>query len=101
MFILKKSWLEKSAKQELHVIFSSAVADPEEGPGGPAHLPPLFLDHSEAQRAEKFFLRPDTPLSRGLDYWALSLSEGLDLHLSEISFVKLGIFNKTWTRLDQ
>ena len=40
MFILKKSWLEKSAKQELHVIFSSAVADLGEGPGGPAHLPP-------------------------------------------------------------
>ena len=40
MFILKKSWLEKSAKQELHVIFSSAVADLGEGPGGPAYLPP-------------------------------------------------------------
>ena len=65
MFVLKKSWLEKSAKQELHVIFSSAVADPEEGPGGPAHLPPLFLDHSEAQRAEKFFFETGHPFISG------------------------------------
>ena len=67
MFILKKSWLEKSAKQELHVIFSSAVADPGRGPGSPAHLPPppLFLCHTEAQRAEKFFLETEPPFISG------------------------------------
>ena len=67
MFILKKSWLEKSAKQELHVIFSSGVADPGEGPGGPAHLPPppLYLDHSEAQRAKKFFFETGHPFISG------------------------------------
>ena len=35
--------------------------------GGP---PPLFLDQTEAQRAEKMFLEtsyPPTPLSKGLD----------------------------------
>ena len=102
MFILKKSWLEKSAKQELHVIFSSAVADPGEGPGGPAHLPSIFFQTILRPKGPKnFFLWPDTPLSRRLDNWAPSLSEGLNLHCSEISFVKLGIFNKTWTRLDQ
>ena len=36
-----------------------AVADPGEGPRGPA--PPLFLDHNEAQRAKKIFLRPLPP----------------------------------------
>ena len=43
------------------------MADPGDGPGGPAP-PPLFLDQTEAQRAEKIFLghRP-APLSQGLD----------------------------------
>ena len=43
-----------------------SVADPEEGPGG--LRPPLFLDQTEARRAEKNFL--DTvppPFSLGLD----------------------------------
>ena len=66
MFILKKSWLEKSAKQELHVIFSSAVADPGEGPGEPCPPPPpLFLHHTEAQRAEKFFFETEPPFISG------------------------------------
>ena len=45
------------------------MADPGEGPGGPA--PPLVLDQTEAQRAEKMFLEtpspPPPPLSKGLD----------------------------------
>ena len=43
------------------------VADSGEGPGGP--LPPLlFLDQTEARRAEKFFLATGpTPLPQGLD----------------------------------
>ena len=42
------------------------VADPGEGPGGAA---PLFLDQSEAQRAEKriFFEAAPPPLSQGRD----------------------------------
>ena len=35
------------------------------GPGGPGS--PLFLDQSEARRAEKFFLENPHPLSQGLD----------------------------------
>jgi len=41
------------------------VADPGEGPGGPAS--PLFLDQTEARRAEKMFLEtahPPTPYHR-------------------------------------
>ena len=44
------------------------MADPEEGPGGP--VPPLFLDHTEAQKAEKNFFGdhpPSPPPSKGLD----------------------------------
>ena len=40
------------------------VADPGEKPGG--RPPLLFLDQTEARRAEKLFLRPP-PLSQGLD----------------------------------
>ena len=40
---------------------AETVEDSEEGPRGPP--PPLFLDQTEARRAEKnFFLRPPTPL---------------------------------------
>ena len=39
----------------------TAVGDPGEEPGGLA-TPALFLDQTEAQRAEKFFWRPDSPL---------------------------------------
>ena len=53
------------------------VMDPGEGPGGPA--PPIFLDQTEAQRAQIFFFwdRPP-PLCQGLDDRAPPLSEGLD-----------------------
>ena len=39
-------------------ILQSAVADPGERPGGPAAPPPLFLEQTEAGRAEKKFWRP-------------------------------------------
>ena len=56
------------------------MADLEEGPGG-ARAPALFLDQTEARRAEKMFFetappphfcqglddRPPSPLSEGLD----------------------------------
>ena len=42
-----------------------SVEDPEEGPGGPC--PPLFLDQTEAQRAEKIIFKTAPPLSEGLD----------------------------------
>ena len=37
-------------------ILQSAVADPGERPGGPAAPPPLFLEQTEAGRAEKKIL---------------------------------------------
>ena len=46
------------------------------GPGGP---PPLFLDQTEARRAENCFWRPPPPLSKGLDDRTPTLSQGLDL----------------------
>ena len=47
-----------------HAMYT--VADPGEGPASP---PPLFLDQTEAQKAEKKFLRPPPPppSSQGLD----------------------------------
>ena len=53
------------------------MADPGEGPGGPR--PPLFLDQTEARRAEKN-LGGGTgpPLSQGLDDRPRVLTEGLD-----------------------
>ena len=45
---------------------SSAVADPGERPGGGGR-PPLFVDQTEARRAEKNFFSETTPLSQGLD----------------------------------
>ena len=54
------------------------------GPGGPA--PPLFLDQTEARRAEKFFWETGPPsLCQGLDYRAPPLSEGLDPPLIQTS----------------
>ena len=42
------------------------VMDPGEGRGGPGT--PLFLDQTEAQRAEKYFLETGSPsLPQGLD----------------------------------
>ena len=38
---------------------NKSVADPGEGPGGPA--PPLCLDQTEAPRAEKFLWEPAPP----------------------------------------
>ena len=59
------------------------VVDPGEGPGRPGPFPPLILDQTETQRAEKFFLRlPPAPLCQGLDHRAPPLSEGLDPPLS-------------------
>ena len=45
------------------------MADPGKGPVGPE--PPLFLDQTEAQRAERNFLRDPAPesLSQGLDVY--------------------------------
>ena len=49
-----------------------SVVDPGEGPrwggGGAGPSPSLFLDQTEAQRAEKKFLETcDLPFSKGLD----------------------------------
>ena len=51
----------------LHVLCDSSVVDPGEWPRWPGP-PPLFLDKTEAQRAEKIFLGDQAPpLSQGLD----------------------------------
>ena len=39
------------------------MVDPGEGPGGP--VPPLFLDQTEAQRAENIFLGDCPPFISG------------------------------------
>ena len=63
------------------LLGATAVADPGEGPGGPGGRgPPLFLDQTEAQRAEKKNIWDQDPLSQGLDD-PPPLSEGLDLPL--------------------
>ena len=56
------------------------MADPGKGPVGPEPSP-LFLDQTEARRAERNFLRDPAPesLSQGLDDRSPpSFSEGLD-----------------------
>ena len=53
-----------------------AVADPEEGPGGPAP-PPYCYSKLRPEGPKKFFETPPT-LSQGLDDRPPSLSEGLD-----------------------
>ena len=58
------------------------VRNPGEGSEGSASPPPLFLDQTEDQKAEKSFLGtspPSPPLSQGLDDRS-PLSEGLDGH---------------------
>ena len=61
------------------------------GARGARPSPPLFLDQTEAQRAEKeFFWRPGPPLSQGLNYHPPPppLSEGVDPPLFTV-FVSL------------
>ena len=65
------------------------VADPGEGPRGPA--PPLFLDQTEARRAEKLFWgdRP-SPLSKRLDdRHPQPPSQGLDPALQIMTIMNL------------
>ena len=93
------------------------MADPGEGPGGPAP-PPLFLDQTETRGAEKYFFgdRPPSlnfirllrvvitpyrpPLSQGLDDRPPPLPEGLDppLHCSPHAGVYENL-NGTETRI--
>ena len=64
-------WLNESRDAKIY-----SVADPGEGTGGAA---PLFLDQTEAWRAEKTFWRPPPPFSKGLDDRHPPLvSQGLD-----------------------
>ena len=57
-----------------------SVADLGKGPGPPPPPPPpLFLDQTEARRAQKIFLRSPRPaLSQGLEERGALLSKGLD-----------------------
>ena len=70
------------------------MAYPGEGPGT-CPPPLLFLDQTEARRAEKIFLgdRPPTPLSKGLDDRPPPpppppLSQGLDPALLSTEYSK-------------
>ena len=45
---------------------------------GPGDAPPLFLDQTEARRAENFFLRPPPPPYVGVLMTGAPLSESLD-----------------------
>ena len=55
------------------------MADPGEGPRGPAPSSPLFLDQTEARRAENIFLETAPPaLSKGLDDCPPALCQGPD-----------------------
>ena len=56
-----------------------SVADPGEGPGGPA--PPLFFDQTLARRAQKNFLDRPIPLISGSGWPGPPLSEGLDARM--------------------
>ena len=63
-----------------------------------ARPPPLFLDQTEARRAEKdFFLdRPPPLLSQGLDDHPAPLSEGLDPPLTTPAYLQK--VESTWDR---
>ena len=81
-------------KEVLQYIIISTVQDPGKGSGGPA---PLFLDQTEAQRAEKILFGdrpPLLPLSKCVDDWAPPpLSQGPALqciivfHLNELLLI--------------
>ena len=75
------------------------MADPGKVPGGAAR-PPLFLDQTEARRAEKDFFgdRPPhpPPLSQGLDDHPAPLSEGLDPPLTTPAYLQK--VESTWDR---
>ena len=64
-------WLNESRDAKIY-----SVADAGEGPGG--GLPPLFLDQTEAWRAEKTFWRPPPPFSNGVDDRQPRSVQGLD-----------------------
>ena len=51
---------------EMHKIQVSGYISSGGSRGG-ARVPRLFLDQTEARRAEKFFGRPGPPFSKGLD----------------------------------
>ena len=76
-----------SASQNGHVMdiedvdMKKTVADPGEGPGGPASSP---LD----QREEMFLGDWVPPLSKGLDDPPPSLSQDLDLALKSVNFIR-------------
>ena len=72
---------------------TAAVADPGEGPRGPSA--PLFLDQTEAQRAEKILETPPPPLTFLRDWMTAPhpLSQGLDPALTRVhKNAKLGVF---------
>ena len=63
----QNSVMYSHSNETFQVITFKTMADPGEGTGGPG-LSPLFLDQTEAQRAEKLFFGDWPPrLSKGLD----------------------------------
>ena len=75
-YYFTERWLKfRYVSMSLNNLCWFAVADPGDGPAPPR----LFLDQTEARRAETFFWRPGRPpLSKGLDDRPLFLSQGLD-----------------------
>ena len=62
--VLKVTFIRGGSTSRSNFFTLSSVADIGKGLGEPAPLPPLFLDQTEARRAEKnFYLDRASPLS--------------------------------------
>ena len=99
--LVNSRWLPKPWRG---LYLNLAVSDPGEGPKGPG--PPLFLDQTEAWRAEKFFLRPTPPFLRAwmtpppyLKVWICHcLAKGyLSTGHSTITYIRY-LSKLTWSR---
>ena len=83
---MQKGLIFLKTQHQLVVQFNEQSVYQISGESRAGACPPLFLDQTEAQRAEKNFFKtaPPLPLSRGLDDRTPSLSEGLDEHSNMI-----------------
>ena len=76
------------------------MADPGEGPGGGGGgappPPPLFLDQTEAQRAEKYFWRPG-PSPSSKREWSTSFPLALSQDLNDRAPTYLKVWIRHWS----